>query len=423
MYQKVTLDNGLRILTSPMPHTRSVSTGFFITVGSRFEEEKEGGLSHFIEHMLFKGTEKRPQARDIAESIEGVGGVINASTSLELTAYWAKVPEGHLPSALDVLVDMLRHPLLLAEEMEMERRVIMEEIKMMFDDPADWVHLLLNQLVWPHHPLGREVAGTKESVSGIDKGAMLRYLGRHYRPQNTVVTVAGHIDGDEVVDVVAEALGDWKEEERASFLPAPEEGVGPKVCIGRRETEQAQLALSLPGIPYTHPHRFDMRLLNAILGEGMSSRLFLEVREKRGLAYSIHSYVSSFHDTGTMGISAGVDPQRMEAALEAILGELDRLREGPVPPQELRKAKEFVKGRLLLRMEDSFAVASWLGQQEALEDQVLTLDEALASLEAVTAEGIQRLAQERFSDQKISLAVVGPFEEGEEDRFKGLLRF
>ncbi len=419
-YEKTTLENGLRILSSSMPHTRSVSIGFFIGVGSRFEDEEENGISHFLEHMLFKGTEKRPTAREIAVTIEGVGGAINATTGQELTTYWVKVPQGHLALAIDVLVDMLQRPKLEEEEIERERRVIIEEINMMLDLPADWVHLLLNQLVWPNHPLGRDVTGTKESVSKIDRERMFRYLACHYHPANTVVSVAGGIEHQEVVEELSSTLEVWPGKEREAYLPMEEAQREPRLSLGYRETEQAHLALSLQGIPRSHPDRFNLQLLSTVLGQGMSSRLFLEVREKRGLAYSISSYVNYLHDTGSLGVSAGVDPRRIEAALEAILGELDRLQREPVPAEELKKTKEFTKGRLLLQMENSFAVASWLGGQEILEDRVLTMDEVLAAIDAITVEDIQRVAGERFREESLNLAVVGPFQE--EERLRSLLR-
>jgi len=403
-----------------MPHTRAVSIGFFIGVGSRFEDEEENGISHFLEHMLFKGTEKRPTAREIAEAIEGVGGAINATTGRELTTYWVKVPQGHLALAIDVLVDMLQRSKLEEEEIEKERRVIIEEINMMLDLPGDWVHLLLNQLVWPGHPLGRDVTGTKESVTKIDRERMFRYLARHYHPADTVISVAGGIEHQEVVGELSSALETWPGKEREAYLPVEEAQREPRVCLGYRETEQAHLALSLQGIPRSHPDRFNLQLLNTVLGQGMSSRLFLEVREKRGLTYSISSYLNYLYDTGSIGVSAGVDPRRIEAALEAILGELDRLRREPVPAEELKKAQEFMKGRLLLQMEDSLAVVSWLGRQEILEDRVLTIDEVLAAVDAVTAEDIQRVACERFREESLNLAVVGPFQE--EERVRSLLR-
>ena len=409
----------MRILTSAMPHTRSVTIGFFIGVGSRYEKDKQGGISHFIEHMLFKGTAKRPTAREIAVAIEGVGGVLNGSTGQELSTYWAKVAQQHLPLALDVIADMLLHSRFDPMEVEKERRVIIEEINLTRDTPDDLVHLLLKELVWPHHPLGRDVAGTKESVSGLGREGMLSYLRRHYGPESTVLAVAGDVEHEAVVGQIAAQLGDWAGGGASHYLPATDEQDEPRLRLQYKETEQAHLCLGLRGIPRTHPDRFILRLLNAILGEGMSSRLFLEIRERRGLAYEVHSYINYLHDTGMVGVYAGVDPGRIGQAIGAILAEWDKLRGEKVTEEELAKAKEFVKGRLLLQMEDSAAVASWLGGQELLEGSILTVEEVLELIDAVTAEEVQRVAQDLLVQGRLNLAVVGSFPE--EDRFRELL--
>ncbi len=420
MYQKTVLENGLRILTSSMPHTRSVSIGFFLGVGSRYETDEQGGASHFIEHMLFKGTEKRPTARDIAIAIEGIGGVFNASTSRELTMYWAKVAQPHLDVAVDVLVDMLLRARFDPKEIEKERRVIIEEINMIFDAPDDWVHVLINQLVWPNHPLGRDIIGTKESVSALDREALLAHLERHYGPTNCVISLAGNIEHEEVIEKLSDYLGDWSQREGSHYQPARDDQTQARLHVHYRDTEQAHLCFGVPALARGHPDRFNLRVLNTVLGEGMSSRLFLEVREKRALAYSVNSYVAALQDTGAAGIYAAVDPARIQPAIQAMLGEWDKLRQEKVSADELTKAKEFLKGRLMLRMEDTFSVAAWFGQQEILGPEVLTLDEAIARIEAATAEDIQRLAQKLFLQEKLNLAVVGPFKD--EDSFRELLK-
>jgi predicted Zn-dependent peptidase len=421
MYRKTVLDNGLRILTSAMPHTRSVSIGFFIGVGSRYESDEQSGVSHFIEHMVFKGTTRRPTARDIAVAIEGIGGLFNASTGREASTYWAKVAQPHLDIAIDVLVDMLRHAKFEPEEINRERRVIIEEINLTLDTPNSLVHLLINELVWPNHPLGRDIAGTKESLSSLDRDDLLTYLKCHYRPDNTVVSVAGNVEHEAVVGKMVAFLGDWAVGEApSSYRPVEDNQAEPRLRIHYKETEQAQLCLSVPGIPRDHPDRFKLRLLNTVLGEGMSSRLFTEIREKRGLAYSIYSYASAVNDTGAVGVYAGVDPRRIEDAIKAILVEWDRLRQQSVPADELVKAKEFVKGRLLLQMEDSFSVAAWCGRQEVLSSEVLTVDEVIEAIDAVAATDIQQVAQDLFLGQGLNLAVVGPFEDG--DGFRELLK-
>jgi predicted Zn-dependent peptidase len=419
MYQKTVLENGLRILTSPMPHTRSVSMGFFLGVGSRYETDEQGGTSHFIEHMLFKGTEKRPTAKDIAIAIEGIGGVFNASTGQELTLYWAKVAQPHLDVAVDVLVDMLLRAKFDSEEIEKERRVIIEEINMIFDAPDSWVHVLINKLVWPDHPLGRDIIGTKESVSALDRKALLAHLERHYRPANCVISLAGNIEHEGVVEKLSEQFGNWPRREVSQYQPAVDDQAQARLRVHYRDIEQAHLCFSVPALPRGHPDRFNLRVLNTVLGEGMSSRLFLEIREKRALAYSVHSYIAALYDTGAAGIYAAVDPARAQPAIKAMLGEWDRLRQEKVLADELTKAKEFLKGRLMLQMEDTFSVAAWFGRQEILGPDVLTLDEVVANIEAATAEDIQRLAQKLFLQEKLNLAVVGPFKN--EEGFRELL--
>jgi predicted Zn-dependent peptidase len=420
MYHKTVLENGLRILTSPMPHTRSVSIGFFLGVGSRYETDEQGGTSHFIEHMLFKGTEKRPTAKDIAIAIEGIGCVFNASTSREMTIYWAKVAQPHLDIAVDVLTDMLLRARFDPEEIEKERRVIIEEINMIFDAPDDWVHVLINQLVWPYHPLGRDIIGTKESVGALDREALLAYLERHYEPANCVISLAGNIEHEEVAEKLSGCLGNWPRREISQCQPARDDQAQARLHVHYRETEQAHLCFNVPALSRGHPDRFNLRVLNTVLGEGMSSRLFLEIREKHALAYSVYSYITAFQDTGAAGIYAAVDPTRIQPAIQAMLGEWDRLRQEKVAADELTKAKEFLKGRLMLQMEDTLSVASWFGQQETLGPDVLTPDEAITNIEAATVEDIQRLAQSLFLQEKLNLAVVGPFKN--EKEFGELLR-
>jgi predicted Zn-dependent peptidase len=421
VFQKTVLDQGLRILTSAMDHTHSVSVGFFIGVGSRYESERENGITHFIEHMLFKGTEKRPSARDIAVSIEGIGGVFNASTGRELTTYWAKVGEDHFSRALDVLCDMLLNSKLAEEELEKERGVIIEEINMTLDRPSDWVHLLATELIWPDHPLGRDQAGTKESVAGISRTMIQDYLNRHYRPASTVLAIAGNVQHEMAVQEARSRLDGWTPRPSVPCLPMDQEQDGSRVRLEHQPTQQAHLVLLLPGISRFDEDKYNLSLLNTILGQGMSSRLFLEVREKRGLAYSVYSYVAPLLDTGLVGVYAGVDSDRIGAALQAIIVELDRIRQEPVSDEELQNAKEFTKGRLQLQMEDSFSVASWIGRQEILEDRVLSLDEVLEEVDAVTAEGVQGVAERLILQEKLNLAVVGPYDAQQQGEFRALL--
>jgi predicted Zn-dependent peptidase len=419
MYQTTVLDNGLRILTSTMPHTQWVSIAFFIGVGSRYESDEQSGASHFIEHMLFKGTAKRPTAREIVIAIERIGGFFNASTGQEESTYWARVPQHHLDIAIDVLADMLRHAKFEPAEIDKERDVIIREINLTMDTPDELVHLLSNQLVWPNHPLGRDVAGTRESIASLDRDRLLAYMNSHYLPNNTVVSIAGNVEHQAAVKQLAACLDGWAWGKAASYQPAQDGQSEPRVRVHSKNTKQAYLCLSVPGLPRDHPDRLNLRLLNAVLGEGMSSRLFTGIREKQGLAYSVDSYVSALYDTGVIGTYASVDPEHIEATIEAILEEWDSLRQEKIPPEELARAKDFVKGQLLLFMEDSFSVALWFGSQEILFSEVLTYEEAIEEIETITAADIQRVAQKLFLEEKLNLAVVGPFKG--EDGFRELL--
>jgi len=407
LYQKTTLDNGLRVLTAPMPHTRSVSVCIFIGVGSRYETEPAGGVSHFIEHLLFKGTSKRITAREISEAIEGVGGIINAGTDKELTVYWCKVAQPHFYLALDVLVDMLLHSKFDPADIEGERQVIIEEINMGRDSPSQLVNMLIDELLWPQHPLGRDIAGSKESVAVISRDMMLDYLAHQYLPSNTVVSIAGALKHQEMVAAVNKTLGNWTSLKSHPGYSAYKEQKFPRVHLERKDTEQAHLCLALSGLSLLHPKRFILDLLNVILGEGMSSRLFTEIRDRLGLAYSIHSYVEHFLDTGSITIYAGVEPKNLQVAIRAILEQLAQLKE-LVPEAELSKAKELSKGRLLLHMEDSRNVASWMGGQEVLTEHILSVDQIVSIIDAITAEELKKLARELMVSSQLRLAVVGP---------------
>jgi len=419
LHQKTTLDNGLRVITETMPHTRSVSICIFIGAGSRYEAETQAGVSHFIEHLLFKGTPRRTTARDISVAIEGVGGIINAGTDKELTVYWCKTTQPHFPIALDVLSDILLHSKFDPDDIESERRVIIEEIHMGKDSPSQLVNILIDELLWPDHPLGRDIAGDKDSVAGISRDMMLDYLACQYLPGNTVVSIAGALKHREMVTAVNEALGGWAKREPRPGYQAYKERPFPRLNVKRKDTEQVHLCLGLNGLPLLHPQRFVLDLLNVILGEGMSSRLFTEIRDRLGLAYSIHSYVDHLLDTGAITVYAGVEPKNLPVAIKAILEQLSRLKE-PVPETELTKAKELAKGRLLLRMEDSRSVSGWMGGQEILTGRILSVDQVMSIIDAITAEELKELAQELLVDSRLRLAVVGPV--AEDEPLEGLLK-
>ena len=407
MYQKTTLDNGLRLITSTMPHTRSVSIHFFIGVGSRYETDTQAGISHFIEHLCFKGTAKRATATEISAAIEGTGGILNAGTDRELTVYWCKVAQHHFTLALDVLLDMLLNSRFDPEDVERERQVIIEEINMSKDSPSQEVSLLIDELLWPGHPLGRDIAGSKESMAGITRDMILDFLKSQYLPNNTVVAIAGNIQHQEAVNAVSQAVTSWSNRQTRPGYPAYTAQPNPRLQVEKRDTEQAHLCLALPGLSLFHPKRFTLDLLNVVLGEGMSSRLFAEIRDRLGLAYSIHSFVDHLLDSGAVIISAGVETKSLQTAIKAIIEQLFLLKE-PIPEAELFKAKELAKGRMLLRMEDTRNVAGWMGGQEILTGDILSPDQVVSIIDAITADELNELARELFVSDHMRLAVVGP---------------
>ena len=410
MHQQNTLSNGLRLITSNMPHTRSVSIVFFVGIGGRYEAEFEAGISHFVEHLCFKGTEKRRSSKEISEAIESVGGIINGGTDKELTTFWCKVASQHFPLALDVLVDLLRNPRFDAADIERERQIIIEEINMSLDSPRQRVDMLIDELLWPAQPLGRDVAGSKETVAALSRQQMLGSFSNHYIPNNTVVSVAGDIESGQVQDSLNKALGDWRPQKVLAGFPTNDSQERVRLNIEFRDTEQAQLCLGVHGLSILHSDRFAVDLLSIVLGEGMSSRLFTEIREQQGLAYEIHSYADHFTDSGAVIVHAGVDPGRVESALQAILDQLSQLKE-PVSETELHKAKELAKGRLLLSLENSRNVAAWLGAQQMLTNRILTVDEVISLVEAVTIEDLKRVAEQLLTSEKLNLAIVGPVKE------------
>ncbi len=416
-YETATLSNGLRILTAPMPQTRSVSIGVYVGTGSRYERKDEAGLSHFVEHLCFKGSAKRPTAKDIAEAIDGVGGHLNGGTDREATVYYCKVAAPHFSLALDVLADLVQAPRFDRAEIEKERSVILEELAMVADTPSQLVDLLIDEALWPDQPLGWDVAGTKESVQHLTRQMALDYVARQYVPNNMVVSVAGNVEHSRVLEEVAAFWNDGVSGSPSPWYPATN-GHGPRCAVRFKKTEQTHICLAVRGIPMDHPDRYALGLLSTILGEGMSSHLFMELRERKGLVYDVHSYVSHFLDTGAFTVYAGVDPTKTVEAVKLIVEELVRLRDG-ASEEELVKAKELSKGRLLLRLEDTRSVAGWLGGQELLLGRVYTPDEAVAMLEAVTLDDLQRVARDLLITDQLYLALVGPFRS--ERRFARLL--
>jgi predicted Zn-dependent peptidase len=418
-YQRTTLENGLRIVSEAMPGTRSVAVSLYVGAGSRYERPDEAGISHLLEHLVFKGTPKRPSAQEISELIEGVGGIMNAGTDRELTVYYAKVARPHFDRAADVLTDMVRNPLIAAVELEKERKVVIEELNSIGDSPAQLVDVLLDETMWPDQPLGRDVAGSEESVTAITREGTLDYLKHQYVPNNIVVAVAGAIEHEEVVASIESALGDWKRGKPAKWFPAINGQREPRTAVKYKATEQAHIEIAVHAMSSNDPDRFALDLISVILGEGMSSRLFLELREKRALCYDVHSYASHYLDTGSFAVYAGVDPKKAVESSQALLDELAKIRDDSVTDEELYKAKELSKGRLLLRMEDTRSVSGWLGGQEMLNGHIKTADEVVALVEAVTPADRRRVAKKILDPKQMTMAIVGPFRS--DKRFAKLL--
>ncbi len=407
MFERTELPSGPRVISARLPGSRSVAIAAYVLAGSRLEAPAEAGVAHFMEHLTFKGTQGYPSSRAISEAVEGVGGSANAATDRESTVYWARVPRREAARAMSVLGELIVRPRLFDTDIDQERTVIVEEIRSYLDDPAEYAQMLIQQGLFGDGPLGREICGDEDGIRALPGGAIREFWRTMYRPANTVVAVAGDLGHAEAVDLATAAFGTGNGAvppfEAAPALPA-----GPRVLTGRRDTTQAQLAIAVPGLRRDHPDAWSLAILNAVLGDGMSSRLFLDVREAKGLAYDVSSGIVEYADTGALEISAGVDPAALPAAIEAILAELARLRDERVPDDELAKAKAYLAGGLELRMDDTRHLASWIGGQEALHDRVFTLDEALEAVDAVRPEDVARLAGELFRDDALRMAVVAP---------------
>ena len=419
MYNKAVLDNGLRVITSTMPHSHSVSLAILVGAGSCYESKEEAGISHFAEHLFFKGTQRRPTSKEISQDIEGVGGIINGGTDKEATIFWCKVASSHFHIALDVLSDLLLNSRFDSKEIERERQIINEEINMNLDLPQQRVNMLIDELLWPEQPLGREVIGYKETVSSITRKQLLDYVARRYVPNNAVLSIAGDIQHKEAMAQIEPLFNKWAAGELSTGYITDDKQTEVRLRIEPKDIEQAHLCLAVHGFSHSHPQRFTLDLLNTVLGGGMSSRLFTEIREQRGLAYDIHSYTDHFLDSGSFIIYAGVDPKKIEIAVAAILGELSQIKQG-ITTSELTRAKELSKGRLHLRLEDSRNVALWYGSQEILMQQILSIDDVISIVDAIALDELKEVAEGILTDSGLNLAITGPVKE--EKPLKQLLK-
>lgn len=418
--EQTTLSNGLVIITGLMPNVRSASINVYVKVGSRYEREEVSGISHVVEHMVFKGTPTRPSHLDISGEIEGVGGIINASTEEELTVYWCKVGSSYLERSVTLLIDMVRNSVFHSEELARELLVVIEEQRMVNDQPSYKVDSVLDTMMWPNHPLGRDIAGTKETVMSLSRDKILDHVQAHYVPSNLVVSVAGDVNHKRIVELLERLTEGWPTKPRKSWKPFVNHQEAPQMKLEVSKTEQTHLALGLPGYSIDHPDRYVIALLSVILGEGMSSRLFIELRENRGLAYDIGSSVCNFLDCGAFTISAGVNPKNIYLSISTICDEIVRLRD-PIPEQEIDKAKRMAEGRLALKMEDSQEVSSWIGSQMVFLDEVKPFSDVVNNIHSITSDELSRVAEELAKSKKANLAIVGP-KEGKR-QIKTLLNF
>jgi len=411
VYERHTLSNGLRVLTAPLDHAKSVACYIMLAAGSRYENASNRGIAHFAEHMFFKGTERRPTARDLSMEVDMIGGEFNAFTSKEYTGYYIRCAGEKRDTALDVLVDMLRNSKFDAEELEREKGVIIEEMNMYVDTPRDYVSSLYEELLFGSNPLGWETLGTKDTIKSATRETFLDYIDTWYTPSRMVVGVAGMV-GDDLLPTLEGLLGNVAGNDAGSPVPAVvERATKPKVRLIRKDSDQANVCLGVPSYPVSHPDRYALQLLGTVLGTGMSSRLFLEVRERRGLAYYVYALNSPFTDTGTLYSQAGVDLHRAEEAVEVIATEFRKLANEPVPTEELEKARALAKGRFVLQTESPNGLILFGLRREVLEGAAAEPEAVLAGLDAVTAEDLQRVAQDVIGTQAMRAAVIGPFDD------------
>ena len=406
-YRKTALDNGIRVLTERMSHVRSVAVGVWVETGSRYEVAERGGVSHLIEHLVFKGTATR-SAEDIARTMDSVGGQMDAFTTKEHTCFYVQVLDEHLPLAVELLTDILLHPLFNDEELEREKSVVLQEIKMVEDTPDDVIHDLFAAQVWAGHPLGRPILGTRELVTGFTRATVAEHFAEEYVPPRILIAVAGNATHEQVVDLFGRGFNGFIHGARARDGQAPT--IAPSVNIVQKTLEQVHLVMGFPGLPHTAPERYALFLLNDVIGGSMSSRLFQEVRERQGLVYSIHSGVQSFADTGTLYLYAATDAPNFSKVLKSTLKELRDLKKTGVSDAELRRAKDHMKGSLMLSLESTSSRMNRLAKHELHHRTFLTLDAMLAAIDAVKREEVQALIDDLLDEERLALTTLGPLD-------------
>jgi predicted Zn-dependent peptidase len=419
MYKKDTLDNGLRLVTLPMENTSAVTVLILAGAGSRHEERKTNGIAHFLEHMFFKGGKKYPDTRAVSEAIDSVGGDFNAFTSKEFAGYYVKVASRHIDLAMDVLSDMLMEAKFEQKEVEKERGVIIEELNMYLDMPIYQVGNDYERLVFGDQPLGWDIIGTIDSLNNLNRDDFVKYKNDLYTPDNIVLTIAGGFDHNEVMKKVERYFPLKQEKKSHDFLGFNKEETGERVFLRKKETEQAHLILGVESYPTDHPDYYTLQAIATILGGNMSSRLFLSLREDKGLAYYVRTGNTEYVDIGEMSTSAGVDVTRIDLSIKTIIDEYERIRKEGVEEKELTKAKEYYKGKLILRIEDSKNLAQIIGLCELLLNRIETPDEIMEKIDKVTTDDIRRVSEDIFKKEKLKLSLISP--NNDEKRFEKLL--
>ena len=407
MFERTALPEGPRVISARVPGSRSLSVAAYVLAGSRSERREVAGVAHFMEHVTFKGTAAYPSTRAVSEAIEGVGGTSNAATDRESTVYWTRLPLREAQLGVDMLGELMLRPLLRDVDLDRERDIIVEEIRGVRDDPGQFVFTVFDELFFGDTPLGWEIAGDEGSVRALPGDVIRAFWSSTYRPANIVVSLAGDLSHDRAVELVSGAFGTGNGVV-PGFSAAPALPAGDRVRVVERPTEQAHLVLGVPALRRDDPDSWTLELLNTVLGDGASCRLFQSLREEAGVTYDVHSFPVDYADCGSLEVYAGVDPDQLAEAVTGICRELARLRDEPVADAELSKARNYAKGRLELRLEEGRHLTSWLGVQEALHERVLTLDEALAALDSVGPAAISALAGRLFRDEVLTLAVVAP---------------
>lgn len=420
-YHRTVLANGLRVITAPKPEAESVAVGIWVNAGGRYENRRVNGISHFLEHLLFKGTRSR-SCRQIKEAVEGQGGALNAFTDEEFTCVWAKVQPKTLRQTVETLTDMVLHPALDPKELQKERGVILDEIRMYKDLPMQSVHDLLSKLLWPNHPLGMNLAGTEESVNRIRRKEIVSYQRRFYTPRNIVIAASGRLSHRALMEAVAPLWQRVAPGRRQSSSKVRQHQRAPRFKVEAKETEQTHLSLGFHAFPRDHPQIHALNLLNVILGGNMSSRLFEEIREERGLAYEIGSQVKRYRDTGLFSISAGVEHRNLTRCLRLVLKELKGIRRQRVTPKEFDQAIEFFTGQLLFTLEDTVEQMCWVGECEMLLNRIEPVEAILGQLGRVTRGDITQVARAILRSEHLNLAVIGPVKSPVSSRIEGLLR-